>query len=159
MKNNDEKSCCGNLEIKINQLICENRMAIEILLKKIDKGIFILMNENNQLRENQINLLSEIKSLRQMISFFEMAPIKRNTKKRTLVESFWKWDEIKEVSFEKNKIYKDPEEEDNSDSDESVESSHLSSNIHIGYDDVNEVTLKKLKTNETTEKSDSESDK
>jgi hypothetical protein len=134
-------------------------MAIEILLKKIDKGIFILMTENNQLRENQINLLNEIKSLRQMISFFEMAPIKRNTKKRTLVESFWKWDEIKEVSFEKNKIYKDPEEEDNSDSDESVESSHLSSNIHIGYDDVNEVTLKKLKTNETTEKSDSESDK
>ena len=131
-------SCC-KFESEIDHVISEHRRSMEILLQNSNDQILFMMNENKRLREKQLDLLNEIKLLRnEMIVNFDIPPFSNtfsnnnnnnnnnnNAKKRTIEESILKWDEIKEVSFEQNKIYKDPEEEDKMGSDSDSESSTL----------------------------------
>ena len=123
MENFSQLSSCCKFESEIDHVISEHRRSMEILLQNSNEQIFFMMNENKRLREKQSDLLNEIKLFRN-----EMIVNFNNANKITIEESNLKWDEIKEVSFEKNKIYRDPEEEDKMGSDSDSESSTMNDN-------------------------------
>ena len=123
MENFSQLSSCCKFKSEIDHVISEHRRSMEILLQNSNEQIFFMMNENKRLREKQSDLLNEIKLFRN-----EMIVNFNNANKITIEESNLKWDEIKEVSFEKNKIYRDPEEEDKMGSDSDSESSTMNDN-------------------------------
>ena len=123
MENFSQLLSCCKFESEIDHVISEHRRSMEILLQNSNEQIFFMMNENKRLREKQSDLLNEIKLFRN-----EMIVNFNNVNKITIEESNLKWDEIKEVSFEQNKIYRDPEEEDKMGSDSDSESSTMNDN-------------------------------